>query len=342
MLIAYILLAFLCIHRIKLLSFNWDYCSREQTTSIKGIFVILVFLSHFSSYVTWTGNKLDEVFRILNSWIGQLMVVMFLFYSGFGIYRKIMENQGGYIKGFLKKRFLPVWGQFAICVGLFLVMDLVIGRLSSYSIGHIILSFTGWTSIGNSNWFMFDTFALYLLVFFSFIKSLPSKSNLILFSASSCALTAILFFTKQSYWWNTLLAFPLGMWFAQYKEEIDVFLQNPKNHLIVSIPVISLFLILFRIYLRFGLDIGYILLSLLFALSVALLTMKIKIRNKILYFFGSHVFSIYILQRIPMILLQDKIDNRYLYLCICFITTIIISVLFDRAFSVARSRIVGK
>ena len=253
-----------------------------------------------------------------------------------------MENQGGYTKGFLKKRFLPVWVQFAICVGLFLVMDLAIGSLSSYSIGHVILAFTGWTSIGNSNWFMFDTFALYLLVFFSFIKSLPGKSNLILFSVASCTLTAILFFTKESYWWNTLLAFPLGMWFAQYKKEIDVFLQKPKNHLIVSIPVVSLFLILFRIYLRFDLDIGYILLSLLFASSVILLTMKIRIGNKILYFLGSHVFSIYILQRIPMILLQDKIDNRYLYLSTCFIITIVVSVLFDRAFSVVRSRIVGK
>lgn len=199
MFIAYILLASLYVYRIHFMAFNYDYCSREQTTSIKGIFVILVFLSHFSSYVTWTGNKLDEMFLILNSRIGQLMVVMFLFYSGFGIYRKIMENEG-YIKGFLKKRFLPVWSQFAICVGLFLVMDLAIGRLSSYSIGHVLLAFTGWTSIGNSNWFMFDTFALYLLVFFTFIKSLPGKSNLIFFSVASCVLLAILFFTKESYW----------------------------------------------------------------------------------------------------------------------------------------------
>ena len=32
----------------------------------------------------------------------------------------------------------------------------------------ILLSFTGWVGIGNSNWYMFDIFVLYILLFVSF------------------------------------------------------------------------------------------------------------------------------------------------------------------------------
>ena len=57
-----------------------DYMSRENTTSVNGLFILLVFLNHIQSYVT-----LPEGFHRLTLAFGQLMVAMFLFYSGYGV-----------------------------------------------------------------------------------------------------------------------------------------------------------------------------------------------------------------------------------------------------------------
>ena len=55
-----------------------DYMSRENTTSVNGLFILLVFLNHIQSYVT-----LPEGFHRLTLAFGQLMVATFLFYSGY-------------------------------------------------------------------------------------------------------------------------------------------------------------------------------------------------------------------------------------------------------------------
>ena len=71
---------------------NPDYLSKKQTTAIKGIFVLLVFFGHITQYITM-GSAYE---RIVTS-IGQLVVVMFLFYSGYGIMCQIMtkNDRGG-------------------------------------------------------------------------------------------------------------------------------------------------------------------------------------------------------------------------------------------------------
>ena len=63
---------------------EYDYLSRDVTTSVKGIFILMVFFSHFNSYVQYT-ELLDRIYTIPFVMIGQGMVTMFLFYSGYGV-----------------------------------------------------------------------------------------------------------------------------------------------------------------------------------------------------------------------------------------------------------------
>ena len=62
--------------------------------------------------------------------------------------------------------------------------------------------------------------------------------------------------------------------------------------------------------------------------------MKVRIYNMILEWFGMHVFSIYILQRLPMILLDRTglIDShKYLCLIAVFALTIPLAIAFEKA-----------
>ena len=63
---------------------NSDYLGIEQSTAINGLFIIIVFLSHANSYVNVTG-AISIIYIWFFALIGQMMVVMFLFYSGYGL-----------------------------------------------------------------------------------------------------------------------------------------------------------------------------------------------------------------------------------------------------------------
>ena len=348
MIILYLFLFFLIIIGLKpkFNSYNEEYISRDSTVSIKGIFVIIIFFSHFRGYADLSGHWYNTYFGMISGWVGQLMVVMFLFYSGYGIIKQIEKSNGSdYIKSFLRHRFLPVWLQFAICICLFIIVDLALGLLNNYSFSQIILAFTGWTAIGNSNWFMFVTFAMYSFVFmsFRFFKFKDIKWNVVIFTALSCVLGIALYVLKESYWWNTLLCFSLGMWFGYYKDSIDKFMRINKNYWFVTIPLIVTFIALWLVHIKIrNLGKGYILFSLLFAMVVVAITMKIQIGNKGLNFFGKHVFSIYILQRIPMMIFQNIISNLYLFFIVSFLATIIVAVCVDYLFNKCKRFVVEK
>ena len=71
--------------------FFTGYLSKEQTTAINGIFVLIVFLSHASTYVE-LGGPLDAAYSTLKGYLRQLIVASFLFYSGYGMLESIKKN----------------------------------------------------------------------------------------------------------------------------------------------------------------------------------------------------------------------------------------------------------
>lgn len=64
--------------------FARDYISKEKANVVKGIFVLLVLFSHASQYMNLSGPY-DEPYRAFCGHLNQMVVVMFFFYSGYGI-----------------------------------------------------------------------------------------------------------------------------------------------------------------------------------------------------------------------------------------------------------------
>lgn len=64
-----------------------------------------------------------------------------------------------------------------------------------------------------------------------------------------------------------------------------------------------------------------------FCLDIILFCAFIKVENSALLFLGKHTFEIYILQRIPMIVFQNRLGG-YAYLLTSLIVTMGIAVIF--------------
>lgn len=87
MLILYLALLLLVVSslRYNVNGYNEDYLAFGTTNAVKGIFILLVFISHVVPYIVDAGYVYDgimgDLFWRVHSWVGQWIVAMFLFYS---------------------------------------------------------------------------------------------------------------------------------------------------------------------------------------------------------------------------------------------------------------------
>lgn len=337
MIFAYLLLFLLFIFDVRP-KFNKNginsfFLSKEETLPIKGVFVILVFFRHFRGYVDMDHGLLNHLFVMIDSRSSQLIVTMFLFYSGYGIFEQIKKNNQ-YPKKIIFHRFFPTYINFDICVLIYYIISIFNGK--KFSLYEIFTSFVGWNAcFGNSNWFMFVTFCLYIIIFISFIIYDKNNSkrlllNLSVFNFLTIILVLVLYKTKSHYWYNTIFCFNLGMLYSFFKNEIENVCNHKKKYLIILVSSLILFLVAF--FLIETQSPLFIIKALLFCILFILVQMKFSLINsKIFAELGKHVFSVYMLQRISFIILSyfnlDK--SIYLFFLITFIMTIIIAFLYD-------------
>ena len=335
MVIYLIVLAAVCLFGIRFKGKNGfeDYMSPQKTGSIKGIFVIIVLFSHIRQYIAYDPAPFNAPFQKFLWEIGQLMVVAFLFYSGYGITFGL-KNKDGYAKTLPKSRILKVFIHFDIAVILFWITGLILGK--SYPVKRVLLSLIGIDALGNSVWFIFDIIILYFITFIVFAvakkRMLAGTTALTLLSVAA---TAVIYLWKgeQNWWYDTIMCFPLGMWYALAKPHIDkALLNSPVKWTVTTAVTLAAFLTLHH-FADGGYRIIFIIEALVFALLVSFLSMRISINNRILQWFGKRVFGIYILQRIPMMILYQygAQENPFLFAAVSFAVTVVMAEIFERA-----------
>lgn len=306
-----------------------SYLSKERTNSVKGFFILVVFLSHIKQYILNTGYEYqswgDLAFRKFMILIGQLMVVMFLFYSGYGVMESIRQKEESYVRSIPKHRILNTLVNFDIAVCIFLIVGLLIGNRPT--VPQFLLSLIAWDSVGNSNWYIFAILICYLATWLtaSVFKKPASiaVSTFLLLTVAAVALSPF----KESYWYNTLWAYPAGMFLSVYKKETEKLIDN---HYIAALLILSILFAGFHFIPTEMAGFKTNIQSILFALLIVTVTMRIRIGNPILQWCGENLFPLYIYQRIPMIVLAATLpswmlsDKPFIYISICLILTILI------------------
>ena len=307
----------------------WDqYLTKDATLPVKGFFVLLVFYRHFKACLTYTGSATDLIFLRLDHVSGQLIVTMFLFYSGYGIYESIKKKGREYVSHFPVRRFLPVWVGYAACVTVYLVANLILGR--EMELKSVLRAYACLGGIDNPSWYICVTLILYVLVFLCFLgfadrEDRGGKLALTVFTFATLAVAVVLFFWRSDKYYNTIFCFVTGMWYSYYKDRIDGVLR--KRYWMILGAAACLAVITW--FPAMKLAPFYCVHSTIFSLFVVFMTVKLRTGSKVLTFLGNHVFSMYMLQRLPMVVLKGHIPNGFLYFVISFAITVAMALVYD-------------
>lgn len=303
-----------------------DYMKQDRTLAFCGIFVMLVFFRHFVQYIEPSAG--DRLFLTINGMLRQLVITPFLFYSGYGIMISIMQKEN-YVKK-LPKRIARVWLQFALVVLVYYLINCLFGR--AYPVKNLMLSLSGIYSIGNSNWYIFAILILYLFTFIAFALRKNNLNQAILLVSGLCIgyILILKLLNFPTYFYDTILVYPMGLVFGLYQNKIETWITGKQKRyygLFLGSIVLFAILYLFRNYV-----VVYEMLSMIFIAICVLFTMKIQLNNKWLHFLGQHIFEIYILQRIPMMILYSFHLPTVVYFALSFGITLGLAIVLRKAF----------
>lgn len=313
-----------------------EYMSIDNTNIIKGVFVLLVLLGHAVTYVKLDG-VLDVVYVTMKEHLHQMVVSVFFLYSGYGMMKSILKKRFDYVRGIPLKRFLIVFLNFVIAVCLYLIVQAFFGV--TFDISTILFSFVGWKSVGNSNWYMFAIFGLYILFYISFLCLWRFKGRWAIYAGNILfTILTILFVLWEirmglpNWYYNTMILMPVGCWWALFHEKVEKFLwKNDYRYAFMGVLLFVGYWLSYRYRWSGGIE-RYTIWAIFFVALVVYITMKISFKSKILTWFGEHVFSVYILQRIPMIILSRlglATENRYGFIIGVVFITVFMALVFD-------------
>ena len=329
-----ILLLYFARVRYNLRMFNDDYIGNDAIQPIKGLFILFVFASHFILYINPQGC-LDSSYMAVRRVLGQMIVVPFLFYSGYGVTVQILNKRMDYLKSFLKKRIVRTILLFDLAVVSYVVLRWIVFG-TNFSAERIFLCCLGWLSAGNSNWYIFSIVILYFLTYICFASfsgidpRYRDWSAIATLAVCVSVLIGVLQNCRPDYVYNTLYAYVFGCCFAMIRRGFESIFFSCGRAWVLCVTM-SCFaywqLTQYRAYTAVS-----ELSAIVFSFLIVLLSGKFLSRSRILGYCGRHLFSLYIFQRLPMLMLHDtKIAaNRYVYFVICLACTFAISAIFDK------------
>lgn len=324
-----------------------NYLDKRTTSCVLGLFAIIIFFGHFCRHFDYSPWYDKIAVTFVDTFLSQLIVVPFLFYSGYGIMTQYKQKGDIYLKNFPLQRILKIYLIYLIC----LLVEFLFNGICTGSFNFNPLSLTMW----NTRWFIFVITAEYILVWLSFIifrkhKQVVGLSILLL----SIILGIILCLAgKSSAWYSTIIAFPFGVIYSLYLDKINDFLSKKKrNPFIVLTVSVCLFAISWILVYKFNLardgftSFAYYLEVVPFMVIILMITYLFNFGNKALLVISNYTVWSYLLQDISFLLFETKLNvsglNKCFYLIVCIIFTSVLCFILKYAFDFAYKKTIGK
>ena len=314
----YFLLAALLFFGAQYMSdWNDSYTTRDQTIVLRGAMALGVALHHMAQKTCAPWHPYQYRVHGLDPFlhVGYLFSSVFLFCSGMGLYRSLRQKPD-YLKGFPRKRILPIIIAFYLSEILYTAVRLAMGRRMDAITAIWYLS--GLHMANPNAWFVVAIVFLYLIFWTAFRRCRREGIAILsvaLFALAYAALGATVghqdnWWMQGEWWYNSIMLFPLGLLFGKYENQITAFLK--KGYLFWLILSFAATLLLFRqsewinnngwgYYGTGGISRSLMSAGLQWCVATAftsccfLLMMKIRFGNRALSWLGSESLGFYLM-----------------------------------------------
>lgn len=328
MVIIFAVFLFVCLYGCKVTvhGINKNYMSRENTLSIRGICALVVVMHHILLDIGRVGkpNYFDNLQLTASTVVTYLAVAIFFFYSGYGLMYSL-QNKNNYLCGFIKHRLSKIFVPYALVVVIYALVKTAVEKIT---FSDIVKSFVIGDPVADNSWYIIAIIIFYFLfwVSFKFIKNQNAAIIVLVFLTFVYAFVcAIIGF--NAHWFNSVFAFPLGIIWAKYRENILSF--AGKKYLFLFLSSWIAFAAFFAAKkLLSGADAVFgCFAAVFFVIAIMAVFMKVTLKNKILNFIGEISFELYMIHGLFVYLFKrvDFVINNSFFFALCVFAASIIS-----------------
>ncbi len=212
---------------------NEEYTSLQQTRILRGICALGIALHHMAQKTCapwhpsiYTVHGLDFFIDI-----GYLFVAVFLFCSGFGLYRSL-HARPDYLKHFIRRRILPVVIAFYLSEFMYTGIRLLMGERMDLT---KILWYLSGLHMANENAWYVIVIPFFYLVFLAAFRVCRREGFAILwvfvFTLAYTVLGALIdhqndWWMRGEWWYNSILLFPVGLLFGRFEKPVTSFMKK--------------------------------------------------------------------------------------------------------------------
>lgn len=203
------------------------FFDKDETTIIKGICIIIVMLTHYST------RAVNPSFLFYLWFSGYLAVAVFFLVSGYAMYMQFKKKGEAFFEGFIFHR----------CVRLivpFFVVSTLMSLLNRVSIGKYLYNLVTLQIPKNNvetfgvTWFLV-AMLYFSISFFLCFKYMSEKNAFIaILTLSTLYMIVCVVLNCGVWWYDTTYCFFIGIFFAKYKEQILSFYHKYKFIMIAT------------------------------------------------------------------------------------------------------------
>ena len=298
---------------------NEDWTSLKQTKILQGITALFIALHHMGQKTCASWQPMRYRVHGLDVFVplGYLFVGVFLFCSGMGLYKSLHSKQD-YLKGFFRRRILPIIIAYYLSEFIYTVVRLAMGQ--KMFTAELVWYLSGLHMANGNAWYVV-VIPFFYLVFWAAFRFCKREGTAIfwvfLFTLGYTVLGASInhqndWWLQGEWWYNSIILFPVGLLFAKHEERITGFLK--KRYMFWLILFFAGTILLFRQSEWFNLHFwnyytygplkipkrlacaGFQWLATFFYVGFCfLLMMKVKLGNKALAFLGGITLEFYLM-----------------------------------------------
>lgn len=297
-------------------TWNTENMSFVQTKNFLGFCAVIIVFHHISqdTCASWLNPRYIRHGLDIFVTAGYPMVAMFLFCSGFGLY-KSAKSKPDFFKRFLPVRLIPILIPTLLTLAVYIGFRIWRGVPLDYDFPFAVNGHTTWHPYV---WYVPCVIWMYILFFIGFGIFKKDKAGIAVVATGT--VFYILFcigFGYGTWWFNTAHMFLVGILTAKYEERI---LTKTKKHYVRRLVIT---LILFPVFWYLGNYAGamylwathhsynthgyiselfccifQIIYTFVFVSMYYLLSLKIKLGNRALSFFGKFTLELYLVHGI--------------------------------------------